>query len=142
VTAQPEPGLIRAMRADAAHRERVRLLDLLRRLASAKTRGSYAKAVDAILAGSPATYPYDDGPGTLWASIGGACDSAELYEFDVPDEHNVPEPMPIRLLIVDGADDSVAAGFFTLDEAEQLFLDGLQLVARIRARHHPTPRFA
>ena len=125
----PESGVLRAYRAEAARAERTRLLDMLR-LASG--RGSYRTAVKLIEAQSGTTFDADSGPGTLWSSVSGECDSVEMYEFNEAEADGTPDPMPVRLVVVDGATDVVASAFLSLDEAERAFTDGLQLVRKIR----------
>jgi len=125
----PEPG---ALRADIGRVERIRLLDLLRTQTGGR-RGSYRAAIELLEERLPGLhYDSDSGPGLLWGSVSGPCDSVELYEFDEDDAAGEPEPMPIRLVVVDGADDSVAGAFLSLDDAEQVFRDGLGLVEKIR----------
>lgn len=134
--AAPEPGVLRAYRAEAARRERLRLLHVLRVAAGGAgrdgSRGSYRAAVQLLESHSDSDlHDPDSGPGALWASVTGGCDSVELYKYDEPTD-GVPETEPVRVVVVDGADSLVANAFLSLDDAEKIFQDGLALVQKIR----------
>lgn len=142
------PGLLRAVLAAARHDERVRLLDHLRtahiqaeREAAARRSNKPANTVEGRrAAGLAAAIELLEGraavePGEPYAYIIGPCDSVEVYVYDEPDSDGVEEGAPVRIVTLDGADDTTAAAYLPLDDAEQLFREGLDLVARIRQRH-------
>lgn len=143
------PGLLRAVRAEARHDERVRLLDQLRtahiqaeREAAARRSNKPANTAEGRRAAglAAAIELLEDRaaavePGEPYAYINGPCDSVELYVYDEPDSDGVEEAAPVRIVTLDGADDTTAAAYLPLDDAEQLFREGLDLVARIRQRH-------
>lgn len=139
----PEPGVLRAYRAEAARAEQTRLLDLLRAAAGAGrrdgSRGSFRAAVQLLESNSAARFDVDSGPGVHRASVTGTCDSVELYDFDEPGDGGEPEGEPVRLVVVDGAEDCVANAFLSLDAARRFFQDGLDLVAEIEERRATTP---
>lgn len=143
------PGILRAMRAEAREVERERVRRLLEEaeannLRHARESGSkkpestgYGRRATGIrealelLDTAGKTAFAGDMAGLVYAVLNSACDSVELYEWDPVDE---VEEMPVRLVVVDGADSTMASAYLNLDEAEQIFRDGLALVELIRRR--------
>jgi hypothetical protein len=143
------PGILRALRAEArdVERERVRRLledaeaDNLRRARESGSRkpestghGRRAtgmrEALELLESAGRTSYAGDHAGG-IYAVMNAACDSVELYQYDPTEE---VEEMPVRVVVVDGADNTMASAYLNLDEAEQIFTDGLALVEQIRRR--------
>lgn len=69
-------------------------------------------------------------PGEQYTRVSSACDEVELWWYDPADE---PDEYPVRLVASDSLAAVTACAYLTLDEAEQLFRDGLSLVDTLRA---------
>jgi hypothetical protein len=151
-----ENGLLRALRAEARREERTRVRDMLSAAAVAAdeqagrrktdSRGRWATPEARKAAGLREALSVFDrrfglvelAAGEPYLSLSNAVDSVELFQYDEP-ERGEDEPMPVRLAVHDGADDSTACAYLSLDEAEQVFREGLALVEQIRQRRADRP---
>jgi hypothetical protein len=147
-----ESGLLRAIRAEARIAERTRIRDMLSTDALSADeraaqqhpsgRGRWATPAARTAAGLREALAVFDRrfglidltAGEAYVSLSGPVDSVELFQFDEPDEQGEDEPMPVRIAVHDGAEDSTACAYLTLDEAEEVFREGLALVELIRRR--------
>lgn len=132
-----ESGLLRATRAEAAAKERLRLLGILElrelatradaRTADGRLAAGVQHAID-LIRGNPGTVPTG---ATQHTYVHNATDAVELLWLDPLDD---PDPFPVRVVVSDGGVDQSATAFLSLDEAEQAFTEGLELVAFLRQR--------
>lgn len=142
-----EPGILHALRVEAARAERHRILDLLANEAHQqrrqpggddrrKTPGRTAAELEHAIELIDATNPWvATAGGELHAAVNSSCDSVEVYGYD-PDpagQDGEEESMPVRLVTVDGAESTVATAYLTLDEAALLAQALTTLVEQIRA---------
>lgn len=150
-------GLLRALRAEARSQERTRIRDMLSTAAVAADadvarrkvsgRGRWATPEARKAAGLREALGLFDlhfglvdmTAGEPYLSLSNAIDSVELFQYDERDDQGEDEPMPVRLAVHDGAEDTTACAFLSLDEAEQVFRDGLALVELIRQRRADRP---
>lgn len=136
-----EAGVLRGVRSEARQGERTRILDELRvavdRAAREATVASRSKpestAAGRRAAGLRAAVELVEEvePGYVgeeWAAVG-SHDSVEIHYYDPPEE---PDELPVRLVANDNADAVTACVYLSLDEAEQVFRDGLGLVEKLR----------
>jgi hypothetical protein len=148
-----DSGILRHFNAAARREERVQILDRLtaaaveyerRATASGSTRpavtgwGRHAAGLrSAIEVIDKARGGWSDPEllGDAVASVVNNCDAVELWASDRAPTTEDPdgEPMPVRVVVCDGADDATASAYLSLDDAEQLGTELLQLVARLRA---------
>jgi hypothetical protein len=135
-----EAGLLRAVRSGAGRDEQTRILDLLRVAAHKAESAAVASRRPAVTghgrraAGLRAAIELIETVqpmhvGEEWASVGGGCDSVEIHWYDPADE---PDELPVRLVANDNAEAVTACVYLSLDEAEQVFRDGLGLVEKLR----------
>jgi hypothetical protein len=137
-----DPGLLRAVRAEARREQRTRMLDQLRMAqhhadqAADATGGQHAqltregRRAAGLAAAIELLEEAEPELGDEWARITGDVDGVDLYWYDPPDEDE-PEGYPVRLVVSDGADLVTAAAYLTLEEAEQA---GTELLALVAAR--------
>jgi hypothetical protein len=135
-------GLLRAVEVRARRDERTRLAELLTSAAEAREEGARShmkrpratgawKAAQGIrralelVAGERGEWATE--PGDPIGSVVNDCDAIELYVYDprAEDDGDEPDPMPIRLVVSDGADGAVATAYLSRDDATDLrtFLD-------------------
>lgn len=144
-------GLLRTVRAEARRDERTRIRDMLSAAAvaaeeqagrrKADSRGRWATSEARRAAGMrEALAEFDRQFGLIeltagepYLSLSNAVDSVELFQFDEADGGE-EEELPVRLAVHDGADDSTACAYLSLEEAEEVFRGGLALIELIRQR--------
>lgn len=133
-----DSGLLRAVEAEARRRERIRIGDALRgALAQVdghdgkSARGRLKYGLEQALAVVPLPDYRDGGPWTeLAGSVTGDVDGIDVGVW-LETEDGSPDTMPIRLKVVDGADDATAYAYLTPREADEL----VELLLFARQRH-------
>jgi hypothetical protein len=131
--------MLRAVRSAGGRDEQTRILDLLRVAAHGAETAAAANRKPAVTghgrraAGLRAAIKLIETEqptyvGEEWAAVG-SHDSVEIHWFDPADE---PDDLPVRLVAFDNADAATACVYLSLDEAEQVFRDGLELVEKLR----------
>lgn len=135
-----EPGVLKAIRAEARYAERVKVLDLLSTAMLQARRDAGNVRAGTNTAGRKATglqgaidllrLGVDVEPGEQWSSLVTDCDSVDLFAYDPAD---VDEPTPVRLVVHDGGELVSAAAYLTLGQAGQVSSDLTLLVAKLRA---------
>lgn len=146
-------SVLRAVQAEAAGRARTAIRDqLIRWVGEAEDRargsGSTRPAMTAparqaaelrrILDRLDRAYPQ---PGEQWSEVVDV-DSVEVWYHDGEPAHLPPEPAPIRIVVVDGAEDVAASAYLSLEQARTHAEDLLRLIAKVeqeRAERAATP---
>ena len=141
VVSVTEGGVLRCVRSEARQDERTRILDELRVATDRADREAAATRSDKPALTAPGrraaglraaielveqVAPND--VGEQWAAVG-SYDSVELHWYDPAGER---DELPVRLVCNDNAEAVTACAYLSIDEAEQLFADGLGLVDKLR----------
>jgi len=145
-------SILRAVRADAARVERQRILSMLndQSIADRRMAGTGRGAGNTNVAKRAAHLDYAAGlisaKGSMWAgetagehvlTVENHCDSIDVAWYD-PDRDGEPdweqEPLPVRLIVNDGADNTQATAYISLEDAEVLAMGIAALCQTIHER--------
>jgi len=144
-------SLLRAVRGEARREEQARLVDMLRSRArydeesaarfhkrpamSSQGRRASHLQYAAQLIEQNGIADRELTAGQLHAVVATDCDTVELYWYDPEpgDQDDEEEPMPIRVVVCDGADLVTASAYLDIDGAELLLSQLQELVTRRRA---------
>jgi len=153
-----DSGILRTVRAEARRLERGRLVERLRTESarlwtlaqgnprpglSGHGRQSYGidKAVEVLLADERGEWSSSEVAGQPFAAVATECDAVEVYYYDPAigeDRNDELEPLPVRLVVCDGADGTKASAYLDLDSAEHLAGELGRLIGEIRDRRAAT----
>jgi hypothetical protein len=147
-----DDGALRALRAEARRDERRRILDTLADTAAEYERraapsrrpavtgwgrqaAGLRRAAELIEAPMNGHWSDPDVVGNTAAWIANDCDSVELYTHDPwPLDELTPEqePYPVRIVVVDGGDDTRASAYLSVDDAAEVVDQLGRLVENVR----------
>lgn len=133
-------AVLRAVRAEATRRAKTAVRDLLidwatRAAQTAEATGStrpdmtadgrYAAALRRTVDRLDVAYPE---PGEQWSQV---CDLDSVEVWHYPGPPAEPDPAPIRIVVIDGADNSVASAYLSVADARTHAGDLLALLDKI-----------